>query len=229
VQSERHPMYLEERVEAFLCDMKAKLEGMEDAEFAEQKKGLEKKWREGLKNLMEETNRYWTHIESGLLDFYRRDQDADLLEGVSKEDVLSLFLAQVHPSSTERAKFSVHLCSRKPRPKKVSPVALEELTRHMQAEGLKEPDGWLDDLGEEPTVDVVKKDLQLAFPDEAGVELTKIISELVEKFPAESDNQGSLKAGSVVIEDWKQFRSSLEVSEDPKALVEWNDLPVSKM
>jgi insulysin len=72
VQSERNPLYLEERVEAFLESMKAKLEQMDETEFVEQKNGLEKKWREGLKNLAEETNRYWTHIENGFLDFYRR-------------------------------------------------------------------------------------------------------------------------------------------------------------
>jgi hypothetical protein len=100
--------------------------------------------------------------------------------------------------------------------------------RYMRAEGLIGPGGWQDDLGDEPTVDVVQKHLQLASP-EAGEAMIKLISELAEKFPAESDNQGNLKAGTVVIEDWKQFRSSLEVSEAPRALVEWNDLPLSKM
>ena len=72
VQSERHPTYLEERVEAFLDSMKIKLETMPESEFLEQKTGLARKQREGPKNLTEETNRYWTHIESGVLDFYRR-------------------------------------------------------------------------------------------------------------------------------------------------------------
>jgi len=72
VQSERHPTYLEERVEAFLDFIKSKLENMPESEFLEQKTGLERKWREGIKNLAEETTRYWTHIESGDLDFHRR-------------------------------------------------------------------------------------------------------------------------------------------------------------
>jgi len=72
VQSERHPTYLEERVEAFLDFIKSKLEAMADGEFLEQKTGLERKWREGAKNLVEETNRYWTHIESGVFDFHHR-------------------------------------------------------------------------------------------------------------------------------------------------------------
>ena len=72
VQSERHPTYLEERVEAFLEFIKSKLETMPESEFMEQKTGLERRWREGAKNLAEETNRYWAHIDSGALDFYRR-------------------------------------------------------------------------------------------------------------------------------------------------------------
>jgi len=73
VQSERHPTYLEERVEAFLDTIKSKLETMSESEFLEQKTGLERKWREDAKNLVEETNIYWTHIESGIFDFYRRE------------------------------------------------------------------------------------------------------------------------------------------------------------
>ncbi len=72
VQSERGPMYLEGRVEAFLDYMKGVIELMTDEEFAEQKHGLERKWREVAKNLEEEVGRYWMHIDSGYLDFSRR-------------------------------------------------------------------------------------------------------------------------------------------------------------
>ena len=72
VQSERGPVYLEERVEAFLDHMKGVIELMTDEEFAEQKNGLERKWREVVKNLDEEVSRFWAHIDSGYLDFLRR-------------------------------------------------------------------------------------------------------------------------------------------------------------
>jgi insulysin len=72
VQSERHPLYLEERVEIFLETMRLKLSEMDEGELKEQKNGLQRKWKEAVKNLAEETNRYWEHIESGFLDFYRR-------------------------------------------------------------------------------------------------------------------------------------------------------------
>jgi len=73
VQSERGPVYLEERVEAFLDHMKGVIELMTDEDFIEQKNGLERKWREVVKNLSEEVGSFWAHIDSGYLDFLRRE------------------------------------------------------------------------------------------------------------------------------------------------------------
>ena len=72
MQSERGPVYLEGRVEAFLDHMKGVIELMTDEEFAEQKQGLERKWGEVAKNLEEEVSRFWAHIDSDYLDFLRR-------------------------------------------------------------------------------------------------------------------------------------------------------------
>jgi insulysin len=72
VQSERDPVYLEERVEAFLDHMKGIIELMTDDEFIEQKNGLERQWREVAKNLDEEVSIFWAHVYSGYLDFLRR-------------------------------------------------------------------------------------------------------------------------------------------------------------
>lgn len=71
VQSEKVPVYLESRVEAFLDGMKTVIEEMNDEEFAEQKGGLERKLTEKLKTVSEETNLFWSHIDSGYLDFLR--------------------------------------------------------------------------------------------------------------------------------------------------------------
>jgi insulysin len=73
VQSERGPAYLESRVDAFLDGMKTVIEEMKDEEFEEQKNGLERKLTEKVKTLGEETNIFWTHIDSGYLDFFRRE------------------------------------------------------------------------------------------------------------------------------------------------------------
>lgn len=71
VQSERAPAYLEERVDAFLDEMLAALEGMVEEVFLEHKHGLEMSWSEDPENLTEEADRYWAQVDSGYLDFYR--------------------------------------------------------------------------------------------------------------------------------------------------------------
>lgn len=73
VQSERDPLYLEQRVDAFLHEMSEKIQAMPESEFLEHKTALQKQWREAPKNLNEEMNRYWVQIEWGYLDFHRRE------------------------------------------------------------------------------------------------------------------------------------------------------------
>jgi insulysin len=72
VESEKKPGYLEERVEAFLEEMKTELEEMADEEFESHKTGLGKEWLEADKNLKEEAFRLLRQITSGHMDFLRR-------------------------------------------------------------------------------------------------------------------------------------------------------------
>lgn len=247
IQSERHPTYLEERVEAFLDFIKSKLEAMPESEFLEQKIGLERRWREGAKNLVEETSRYWAHIESGDLDFHRRgcltlplrghtlisilsgDDDADMLNEITKQEVLSLFLSNVHRSSSQRAKLSVHCVSRKPRSKVLSSTALFEVDAVLEKNGIALPIDWMDKLPETKTVSSALEVLKEITPDPAAaVIIEKELAKLAEKYPDESDRHGVLPAGYVAIEDPKKFRGSLQVTEGAIPLVDWGDLPVSR-
>jgi insulysin len=71
VQSERHPDFLETRVDAFLEHYKGVLEEMTEDMFVEYRDGVAKKKREKLKNMQEEQDRFWAHIDSGYFDFER--------------------------------------------------------------------------------------------------------------------------------------------------------------
>jgi len=203
--------------------IKNKLETMPENEFLEQKTGLERKWREGAKNLVEETNRYWAHIESGVLDFYRRDNDADTLKDVTKEDALSLFLSNVHRSSSQRAKLSVHCVSRKPRPKTLSPRALLEVDAALEKNEITLPLEWMDKLPEASnTVPDTLQVLKEIINDPATTAIVeKELTALAEKYPDESDRHGVLLAECVVIEDPKNFRDSLKIAEGAVPLVDW--------
>lgn len=175
---------------------------------------------------------YLLSSDSVRADEFIGDNDANMLEGVTKEEVISLFLAQIHPSSTTRAKLSVHAASRKPREKKVSSKALEDLNAYIQEQSFVLPEGWQEGLGEEPAADTVVKAIRGALVDAAPETIASLalkLTELVEKSPAESDNKGTLKEGVVVIKDLIRFRELVTVSDSPKPLVDWNDLPVSKI
>ncbi|KAI0273475.1 Metalloenzyme, LuxS/M16 peptidase-like protein [Gloeopeniophorella convolvens] len=234
VQSERGPVYLEERVEAFLNHMKGVLEEMADEQFTQQKNGLERKWREAAKNLNEEVNRYWVHIDSGYLDFLRRNEDADFLQAVTKDDVLSLFLTRIHPSSKSRSKLSIHAQAQKPRPKHVSRAAAEAFVQIAQEQGAKLDDSdWSASLfadGEPPETQFAAfwKQALSGSLDGVSDKVFTALPSLLERHPAEKDARGSLSKDVVHIKDILEFRKSLKVSEPPRPLVDWNDLPMSK-
>ncbi len=71
VQSERHPDFLEARVDAFLEHYKGILEEMSEDTFVEYRDGVAKKKREKLNNMKDEQDRFWAHINSGYFDFER--------------------------------------------------------------------------------------------------------------------------------------------------------------
>jgi len=222
-------------VEAFLGHMKGVIELMTDEQFAEQKNGLERKWREVSKNLNEEVNRYWLHIDSDYLDFLRRAEDAEFLATVSKHDVLSLFLTRVHPSSKTRSKLSIHVQSQKQRPKHVSRTAADAFAQVVQDSDTQIDDAdWSASLftDGEPTQSQFStfwKNALAQAPAETSDKLFAALPHLLEHFPAEKDAQGSLAADVVHIKDILAFRKSLRASEYPQPLVAWNDLPIPRL
>lgn len=74
VQSEKNPVYLENRVDVFLDEhLKKLLEDMTNEEFEQKRQGLIDKKLEKFKNLGEETSSFWSHISGGYHDFMRRE------------------------------------------------------------------------------------------------------------------------------------------------------------
>jgi len=238
IQSEKGPAYLESRVDAFLDGMKTVLEEMKDEEFEEQKNGLNKKLTEKAKTVGEETNIFWSHIDSGYLDFFRRARDAESLKSVTKDDVLKLFLSKVHPSSPTRSKLAVHCRSQVPRPKPVSTAAAQAFEGLVRSAGIAvDEGGWQEELGSDPapTITDFQKYWQgtLVGPGvnlEVAQQLLGQIPSLVEKYPTEGeDEDGAVKREGVnYIEDVKAFKAGLALSDPPKPLVPWDELLTSK-
>jgi insulysin len=156
------------------------------------------------------------------------------LQTITKQDVLSLFLGRIHPSSKTRSKLSIHAKSQKPRRKHISRPAADAFVQVLQKNGIQIEDAkWSASLfaDGEPTeaqFSAFLKDVLAETPEETSERLLAALPRLSERFPAQKDAQGSLTGDVVHIDDILAFKKSLKVSEYPKPLVAWNDVLSSK-
>ncbi len=109
IQSERSPEYLETRINAFLSTFGTSLADMSVDDFESHKKSLINKRLEKIKNLGQESGRFWSHITNEYYDFLQVESDVAHLRSLTKDDLIDFFAYYIHPTSTTRAKMSVHM------------------------------------------------------------------------------------------------------------------------
>ncbi|KAE9393629.1 insulin-degrading enzyme [Gymnopus androsaceus JB14] len=231
VQSEKTPGYLESRVEAFLEEMKNTIEVMTLDTFEEQKSGLDMNWREEDKSLAEEASVFMSQINTGHLDFYKKIVDADVLKDVTKEEVYALFMSHVHPSSKTRSKLSVQMSSQKVRPKRVSAATAEAFEGLLRDSGVDNVGAWREKISDEtPTVEEFQKYWAEVLAGKEGSQgLLQSISQVVQAHPVAGEGPDPRRSDVTYIGDMKEFRAGLQLSENLGAIVQWGDLPVSKL
>lgn len=111
VQSERDPVHVESRIDAFLATLETTLSEMSEEDFDRQRQSLIAKKEESPKNLHEESRRFWQRISDKYYEFNKRQTDIAHLKAATKAEVLDVFRRCVLPSSEERRKLSIHLKS----------------------------------------------------------------------------------------------------------------------
>jgi len=109
IQSERSPEYLEKRIDAFLAQFGKSLKDMSTDAFESHKSSLINKRLEKLKNLGQESTRFWTHISTEYLDFVQNENDVAHLRVLTKKDLINFFDHYINPTSPARAKLSIHM------------------------------------------------------------------------------------------------------------------------
>ena len=109
IQSEKPTEYLEQRINAFLALFAERLHEMPNEEFESHKRSLINKRLEKLKNLSQESRRFWNHIGNGYYDFLKVEHDVAHIKPLTKADMLQFFHYHVHPLSPTRAKLSIHM------------------------------------------------------------------------------------------------------------------------
>lgn len=72
IQSERSAAYLESRIEKFLVDFKLTLQEMSGEDFKKHVTSQINKKLEKVKNLTQESGRYWAYIGDEFYDFFQR-------------------------------------------------------------------------------------------------------------------------------------------------------------
>lgn len=147
IQSEKNPEYLEGRIDAFLTGFEKMLEEMSEEEFEAHKRSLINKRLEKLKNLTQESNRFWDHIVSECYDFEQADHDVAQLKPLTKSDLIEFFNRYISPSSPVRAKLAVHMLAQSS--PKSAPAAETEREGVTSGSEPKSPETPVEVIGEE--------------------------------------------------------------------------------
>jgi len=66
-------------------------------------------------------------------------------------------------------------------------------------------------------------------PDVDARDLLEQIPALIEQYPVPGEEAYGLPSGVTQIEDLKIFKAALRISDPPKPLIEWNDLPTPNL
>ncbi|CAG8716551.1 96_t:CDS:2, partial [Racocetra fulgida] len=112
IQSEKDPIYLENRIEEFLIKLQTIIEDMPEEEYKKEIASLISKKLEKPKNLSEESYKHWCHIYSGYYEFDQVETDVSNIREIAKTDLLEFYKTYIHPRSPVQKKLSIHLKSK---------------------------------------------------------------------------------------------------------------------
>nr|CAD7434187.1 unnamed protein product [Timema monikensis] len=127
VQSDRHPSYVDRRVEAFLENMAHYISNMSDQEFERHKEALVAQRLEKPKKLSVLSARYWSEITSQQYHFDRAEVEVAHLRTLVRQDVLDFYHDMIHHAAPRRHKLAVHVVSVAEGGAGIVPPVVEEL------------------------------------------------------------------------------------------------------
>ena len=113
------------------------IEEMEESDFEEHKKLPVHMQTEKLHNLSEEGNGFWFAITFRYYDFQSDEKDAQLVQSVTKSDVLNMYKKFIDPAFDKHSKLSVLLCSQNLPGPKSSEEAAKSFLHVLHKAGIK--------------------------------------------------------------------------------------------
>lgn len=91
MQSDRHPTYLDVRIESFLENMLEHISKMSDDEFNKHREALAAHRLEKPKQISSQTTIYWLEITSQQYHFDRANVEVAYLRTVTKQELIDFF------------------------------------------------------------------------------------------------------------------------------------------
>jgi insulysin len=233
-QSERDPVYVESRIEAFLEDAEKLIEDMPEATFEGHRESLILKREEKPKNLGQESRQYWQRISDKYYEFAKSETEIAELRKVNKADVLAFFKKWVHPASPHRRKLSVHMKSQAEAvaEPKFDPASAAAIVAAFTKHGVPVDQAALQQLmSTSPELAAVKAfATQLVDKAALDADATAELKALTDALPPAPEPaaaaEAKLRAGNVAITDIHAFKDSLTPA---KAAVPLEPLVPSKL
>ncbi|XP_031777802.1 insulin-degrading enzyme isoform X2 [Nasonia vitripennis] len=111
VQSNKHPQFVEERIDAFMESMKDYITNMSDEEFNRHKESLATQRLEKPKMLTSQSGIYWNEISMQQYNFDRANVEVAYLKTISRSQIIDFYKDVVHSESPQRHKLSIHVVS----------------------------------------------------------------------------------------------------------------------
>ncbi|XP_073964401.1 insulin-degrading enzyme-like [Choristoneura fumiferana] len=111
VQSDRHPAYLEQRIEAFLKGAQEYLEEMSEEEFVKHRAALAAQRLERPKRMSTKASQMWSEISAQVYNFDRPRVEVEVLNTINKEELIQFYKEHISDSSKNRQKLSVYIVS----------------------------------------------------------------------------------------------------------------------
>ncbi|KAJ5621076.1 hypothetical protein N7510_005060 [Penicillium lagena] len=248
IQSERTAQYLETRIDSFLREFGPILEAMPEDEFEGHKRSVVNKRLEKLKNLGSETTRFWSHIGSEYFDFLQHEIDAANVRTLTKADLVSFYRQYIDPSSSQRAKLSIHMNAQSGAHENTSGPAekrshlVEAVDKQLEAAGLAVGAGRLGTAFEQLDMSTLDSSqvislVKIFLATEASLSTEQIASavdrleqnlglqlkQLGLDLSSSTPNGDAASTEAVVITDVPTFKARLPVSTGPVAMSELSE------
>ncbi|XP_066956310.1 insulin-degrading enzyme [Macrobrachium rosenbergii] len=111
VQGDRHPQYLDSRIEAFLHKIGERLESMSEEDFIRHREALASRRLERPKKLSHLTATWWAEIINNQYNFDRDVVEVGHLKTLKKQDVIDFYKLWIASIAPQRRKLAVHVLS----------------------------------------------------------------------------------------------------------------------